>query len=320
VLSITPWRCTLCVGGISPDGGRCLHCAGIGLTDDPVGPAVRAPRPPGVMPKPCGDCAYRPGSPEREAPGQTLPKDEPFFCHRGLPVTAAGAYVPVATFNGLPLGAMVCAGWWAVRTDEPLSERPFKEKPLTERDIEAAWGSTPAIYAPAVREIIRHEPDAAAVPRPRPPHGDPLLGSVTVLAEAGWRVHRLPRGERGDLVEAEHPDQGDIMLTRERGRGRRYYLHRPPHRHWLHVSAAVFWQFVHDRQMPTPAAPGVRLASVLCQHDATGYLTQNEARAALHVGAAASSRTGRRDNPVGRCPSDPRVWHLTLPASPGDAR
>lgn len=135
-LRITPWRCPFCVAGLFADNEHCLHCAGTGLTSEPCGPAERAPRPPGVMRAPCADCAYRPGSPELDQVGVTLPEEEPFYCHQGLPVSASGAYVPVAMFRGLPLGAMVCAGWWAQQTGEPLPAREYREVPL---DAERAF-------------------------------------------------------------------------------------------------------------------------------------------------------------------------------------
>ncbi|SHI67280.1 hypothetical protein [Streptomyces sp. 3214.6] len=144
-LSIWPWKCPFCVGGIEPseDGQgreRCIHCSGTGLTDQPCGPAERAPRPPGVMRTPCADCAFRKGSPELEANGVQLPDDEPFFCHQGLPISAFGAYTPTAMFRGLPLGAMVCAGWWAFKTGEALPEKPYREVPVTEDEVEKRWG------------------------------------------------------------------------------------------------------------------------------------------------------------------------------------
>lgn len=147
-LHITPYKCPQpgCVGGLTPtiNGAvdRCLHCAGSGLTDDPMGGAERAPRPPAVMRTPCADCAFRPGSPELEEAGARLPEDEPFFCHQGLPVSADGRYQPVAMFRGLPLGAMVCAGWWAMTTGEQLPDRPYREIPLGERGVDRMWGDT----------------------------------------------------------------------------------------------------------------------------------------------------------------------------------
>lgn len=145
-LHITPYVCPLpgCVGGliktINGDTDRCLHCAGSGLTDDPMGGADRAPRPPGVMRTPCADCALRTGSPELEQNGATLPDNEPFYCHQGLPISADGRYQPVAMFRGLPLGAMVCAGWWALKTGEQIPAKPYREIPLGEDDIDRRWG------------------------------------------------------------------------------------------------------------------------------------------------------------------------------------
>lgn len=145
-LHITPYVCPHpgCVGGliktINGDTDHCLHCSGSGLTDDPMGGADRAPRPPGVMRAPCADCALRPGSPELEENGVRLPNDEPFFCHQGLPISADGRYQPVAMFRGLPLGAMVCAGWWAMRIGEQMPARPYREIPLGEDDIDRRWG------------------------------------------------------------------------------------------------------------------------------------------------------------------------------------
>ncbi|MEU9972329.1 hypothetical protein [Streptomyces sp. NPDC051014] len=147
-LLILPFRCPFCVAGIAPsekglDGERCHHCSGIGLTDEPCGDAERAPRPPGVMRAPCGDCAYRPGSPELEANGAQLPDDEPFYCHQGIPVNASGTYTPVATFQGLPLGAMVCAGWWALQTGEQLPAAPYREIGIGPEYFEKRYGTGP---------------------------------------------------------------------------------------------------------------------------------------------------------------------------------
>lgn len=149
-LHITPYVCPNpgCVGGLMAGGtggvDRCPHCSGSGLTGDPMGGADRAPRPPGVMRAPCADCALRPGSPELEENGARLPESEPFFCHQGLPVSAAGRYEPVATFRGLPLGAMVCAGWWALRTGEQLPAAPYREVPLGEEHVDRVWGAAAA--------------------------------------------------------------------------------------------------------------------------------------------------------------------------------
>lgn len=155
-LHITPFKCPFCIGGLAAAFGdateRCDHCSGIGLTDDPCGGADRAPRPPGVMRTPCADCALRPGSPELENAGVQLPDDEPFFCHQGLPMNAVGAYTPVAMFRGLPLGAMVCAGWWALKTGEPLPATPYREVPITEDDVAKRWGP-PRAFTDAIRTL-----------------------------------------------------------------------------------------------------------------------------------------------------------------------
>lgn len=155
-LYITPFKCPFCIGGLAATFGdgteRCDHCSGVGLTDDPCGDADRAPRPPGVMRTPCADCAFRRGSPELENAGAQLPDDEPFYCHQGLPVNAAGAYTPVATFRGLPLGAMVCAGWWALKTGEALPAAPYREVPITEDEVDKRWGP-PKAFTDAISTL-----------------------------------------------------------------------------------------------------------------------------------------------------------------------
>lgn len=147
-LRLLPWICPMCTGGLVPtmDGDgvdKCLHCAGIGLTDDPCGPAAPAPRPPGVMRTACADCALRPGSPELENAGVALPYEEPFFCHQGVYASASGRYEPVATFRGLPLGLMICAGWWAMKTGQAMPARPYREVPITEDEVDKRWGRPP---------------------------------------------------------------------------------------------------------------------------------------------------------------------------------
>lgn len=86
----------------------------------------------------CGDCAYRAGSPEREADGGTLPdytSREPFFCHDGMPFVVAWRH-PSGQLRTDPIDArkadyhprisaaaayrvdgrpgVLCAGWAAV--------------------------------------------------------------------------------------------------------------------------------------------------------------------------------------------------------------
>jgi hypothetical protein len=190
-LHITPYKCPFCTGGLVLDAkdtvDRCHHCAGTGLTDDPCGDAERAPRPPGVMRTPCGDCAYRPGSPELEENGARLPEDEPFYCHQGLPVSASGAYVPVAMFRGLPLGAMVCAGWWAHRTGEPLPAKPYRENPITEDQVDKRWGHRPL------------------VDESRPQPSDVVHPDENAQAQAPYEVDEFQRMCLGDVHPSDMP-------------------------------------------------------------------------------------------------------------------
>ncbi|MFF2522277.1 hypothetical protein [Streptomyces liangshanensis] len=137
-LVVYRWRCPYCTSGdMGPSQGRCLHCVGTGLTNDvgtwPEEQLVRAPVPPGVMRRPCAGCAYRPGSPEMEANGVALPEDMPFWCHHGMPhgyfgsYQALGAYRPAGATRDIPLGGLLCAGWWALQTGRPLPTTPFRE-------------------------------------------------------------------------------------------------------------------------------------------------------------------------------------------------
>lgn len=122
-LQVLPWICPCCDGlGRWESGERCMECTGFGLVEkkpDPAwGPKIRrAPRPPAVAPKMCRDCAFRRGSPEMENAGTQLPLDRPFFCHHGCQPTKTG-YTPALSFDGMPLGERVCAGWWWAVTDD----------------------------------------------------------------------------------------------------------------------------------------------------------------------------------------------------------
>ena len=157
-LTITPWKCPLCVAGlIGTDGERCLHCHGTGLTDDPLGDAERAPRPPAVMRTACADCAFRRGSPELENAGAQLPDEGPFYCHQGVPVSATGAYVPTAMHDGKPVGLMVCAGWWAMKAGEPLPKREYREVPV---DPSAKWDMPHALAGGELTDEQRAAPRA----------------------------------------------------------------------------------------------------------------------------------------------------------------
>jgi hypothetical protein len=142
-VTLYPWVCPVCdgTGRWAPDE-RCHHCRGNGLTDDIAGwephEVTPAPRPPAVMRQPCTDCAYRPGSPEDEASMSIkLPgPDTPFFCHHGLHRIGDG-YVGTACMGELPLGAMVCAGWWALATGGERPEKPFRDPGGSDRRHDA---------------------------------------------------------------------------------------------------------------------------------------------------------------------------------------
>lgn len=127
--------------GRTQDGGKCLDCVGLGVltAEDLRDPSVfgpgelrEVPRPPAVMKSPCVDCAYRPGSPESDTrpdmvgvpvrPGG----DVPFFCHHGM-VRVGDGYESPAYVGTLPLGAMVCAGWWALARGEVLPVEAFRD-------------------------------------------------------------------------------------------------------------------------------------------------------------------------------------------------
>lgn len=132
-LTIYAYECPYCdAGDMGAAVGRCFECSGSGrvtrdqVTSWPEDQLVRLPVPPGVRHKACTGCAYRPGSPELEANGESLPIDSPFVCHRGMGKDYRGGYVPAGTVEvggrTLPIGGQICAGWWALKTGAPLPE------------------------------------------------------------------------------------------------------------------------------------------------------------------------------------------------------
>lgn len=139
--------------GRDPAGGRCLLCAGAGmLTADKItdpeayeGRLRPAPTPPAVMRRPCGDCALRRGSPEDEHGAERyehpVRPDVPFFCHHGMHRREngeGGSYESPAYVGTLPLGAMLCAGWWALATGAPMpDDRPYREMAGADRTTAA---------------------------------------------------------------------------------------------------------------------------------------------------------------------------------------
>jgi len=147
--TIYAYVCPYCDGSgqWNEDGERCMNCHGYGLTNDvrgwEDGEIKRAPVPPAVMRQPCVDCAYRPGSPEEDTsarPGAA----QPFFCHHGMFRVGDGYVAPAMLDDGTALGAMVCAGWWALATGNPLPERAFRDPGGSDRSVDAAPAGTEA--------------------------------------------------------------------------------------------------------------------------------------------------------------------------------
>lgn len=135
------WICPYCHGtGTWAEGERCMNCHGYGLTDEVEGfdeaDLTLAPTPPAVMRAPCVDCAYRPGSPEDGSPQRPGP-DKPFYCHHGMHRVGDSYVGPALVNNELPLGAMVCAGWWALATGNPLPEKAFRDPGGSDRSQDA---------------------------------------------------------------------------------------------------------------------------------------------------------------------------------------
>jgi hypothetical protein len=141
---LSRYRCPYCDNGRWESGEKCLHCHGSGTTDDIAGyspeEVVALPRPPAVMKSPCVDCAYRPGSPEEEDARRPGP-DTAFFCHHGMlrqDQAEGTGYQPAAWAAGMPLGYMVCAGWWALATGHPLPEAAFRDPGGSDRSQAAS--------------------------------------------------------------------------------------------------------------------------------------------------------------------------------------
>lgn len=140
LVEIYRWVCPWCKGGTDPDSQAptgCFHCAGQLVTNDVGGWDVTeltpAPLPAALMPAPCGDCAYRPGSPEQECAGSVkLPgaggNPGPFFCHLGMMGDNEKGYTASAWVGELPLGAMLCRGWWDKLAGEAAPARPYRDR------------------------------------------------------------------------------------------------------------------------------------------------------------------------------------------------
>lgn len=117
--------CPVCNG--EQGGDQHCWCGGLGAITETMAASWTAdgePEPkrlapqPKRMERPCRECAFRRGSPEREDFGaavhlaEKVAEGEPFFCHTAMPVDHRGKYVsPQGTRNGVPIGAPVCAGY-----------------------------------------------------------------------------------------------------------------------------------------------------------------------------------------------------------------
>lgn len=165
-LVVYRWCCPYCTDGdMGPAEGRCYHCHGVGLTNDVGGwnesELTPAPLPPGVMRRACVDCAFRSGSPELEANGAQLPVDAPFWCHHGMTTgyggsyQAPGYYRPEGTKRDIPIGELVCAGWWALKTGRPLPAEEFREPGRRATDAPAPVRAG---------ELLLDDPSASAAP------------------------------------------------------------------------------------------------------------------------------------------------------------
>jgi len=140
--TLLPYRCpdVACKKGRWPEGDRCLCCNGAAyVTAEDGEPWLEdgeqltpAPIPPGVMRNPCPGCALRPGSPERES-GNEPPVDAVFWCHKGMEQDEDGNYLPAMAWMGVPIGYLVCRGWWNKATGtgpQPDELEPYREEKL----------------------------------------------------------------------------------------------------------------------------------------------------------------------------------------------
>lgn len=123
--------CPVCDGEGDP---QLCYCNGLGVisaadaaefeADDPD-PRSRAralPAVPTFTGRPCSDCAFRSGSPERDRGMGTAAglfdslAGQPFFCHAGMHDGARGYEPRQRDKSGAPIGHPICAGWLAQYT------------------------------------------------------------------------------------------------------------------------------------------------------------------------------------------------------------
>lgn len=129
---------TCCIGAAFMDSTHCTCWTPVHDIDQADPDTLR---PPGLTPKMCPDCAYRPGSPEREGDPQAAAdhaaldalvcNGAPFWCHQGMRLIVAmehpdGRRIPIEgglAYDPPIVGAVpyradgtagkLCAGWAA---------------------------------------------------------------------------------------------------------------------------------------------------------------------------------------------------------------
>lgn len=142
---LLPYRCpdAACDRGRWPDGQRCMCCNGAAyVTAEQAegwleeGQQLEpAPIPPAIMRNPCPGCALRPGSPERSM-GADPPLGRVFWCHKGMEQDQDGNYLPAMEYMGVPVGYLVCRGWYNAATGtgtQPDDLEPYREEKLPDR-------------------------------------------------------------------------------------------------------------------------------------------------------------------------------------------
>ncbi|MFF8412885.1 hypothetical protein [Streptomyces omiyaensis] len=137
---------------------------------------------------------------------------------------------------------------------------------------------------------------------------------LPLLRRFRWRIETAGEGHR---LEAVHRSGARVMLTTRRDDRygvRRYVLSVPGEKslRWRQVSSAALAEFLRTRRLP--AGTPVRIPPTIChckkrryvsEYDALQYLVEAKLRRNLH------RERRRRECRVYRCPTDPRVWHLT---------
>lgn len=56
-----------------------------------------------------------------------LDPNKPFWCHKGMPLIE-GHYTPIAWYGDMPLGALLCRGWWDWRLTGKLPGTAYRQE------------------------------------------------------------------------------------------------------------------------------------------------------------------------------------------------